>query len=82
LEPVGDAIAEDETISENLCLKMKSALGRIHNAGYIHGDIARRNFCKKKIGKRTFVFLVDLEMCRLSQGQFEFDNEMRKVDGL
>jgi tRNA A-37 threonylcarbamoyl transferase component Bud32 len=36
---------------------MKSALARIHSAGYIHGDVARRNFCKKA----HVVFLVDLE---------------------
>ena len=35
---------------------MKSALARIHSVGYVHGDIARRNFCKK-----ANVVLVDLE---------------------
>lgn len=38
-------------------IRMKTALARIHSAGYVHGDIARRKFCKK--GK--VVFLVDLE---------------------
>lgn len=33
---------------------MKSTLSRIHSAGYLHGDVARRNFCK--------VFMVDFQM--------------------
>jgi tRNA A-37 threonylcarbamoyl transferase component Bud32 len=82
LEPVGDAISEDETIDEELRLRMKTALGHIHKAGYIHGDIARRKFCRKKSGEKTKVFLVDLEMCRRAEGPMELQNEMSQVDGL
>jgi tRNA A-37 threonylcarbamoyl transferase component Bud32 len=82
LEPVGEAITEDEVINAKLRLKMKAALGRIHDEGYVHGDISRRNFCKKKSGKKTLVFLVFLEMCRLAQGPFELNNEMSEVDKL
>ncbi|KIM86278.1 hypothetical protein PILCRDRAFT_4784 [Piloderma croceum F 1598] len=48
LEVIGTAIPEE------MGMQMKSALNRIHSAGY---DIARRNFCKR--GKR--IFLADLE---------------------
>lgn len=78
LEPVGDAISEDSVITKALRQKMKSAVNRIHSAGYVHGDIARRNFCEKN-GK---VFLVDLETCRRSSSQAEKDAERRLVDSL
>ncbi|KAF8344476.1 hypothetical protein F5887DRAFT_274893 [Amanita rubescens] len=57
LEDVGTAIPEDRAINTWTRTRMKSALARIHSAGYVHGDIARRNFCKKA----GVVFLVDLE---------------------
>jgi tRNA A-37 threonylcarbamoyl transferase component Bud32 len=57
--------------------KMKSTLSRIHSAGYIHGDIARRNFCKKG----NAVFLVDLET--LARGnRDEMRAELAEIDAL
>jgi len=79
LEPVGNAISEDEQINQRLRTKMKVALQCIHNAGYIHGDIARRNFCRTCRGK---VFLVDLETCRPSGNPSEMQDEMDQVDRL
>ena len=79
LEPVGNAILEDEQINRTLRTKMKTALGCIHRAGFIHGDIARRNFCRRANG---VVFLVDLERCRHSGNQSELDDEMNAVDML
>jgi tRNA A-37 threonylcarbamoyl transferase component Bud32 len=57
LEDVGTAIPEDGPVSARTRRRMRSALARIHQAGYVHGDIARRNFCKRG----NAVFLVDLE---------------------
>jgi len=58
-------------------MKMKSALVRIHSAGYVHGDITRRNFCKKI----NVVFLVDLET--LAPGSTaEMEAELADVDAL
>ena len=79
LEPVGNAISEDERIDQTLRTKMKAALQRIHNAGFIHGDIARRNFCRTGSGD---IFLVDLERCRSSGSPSELGDEMDQVDGL
>ncbi|EDR13530.1 uncharacterized protein LACBIDRAFT_308537 [Laccaria bicolor S238N-H82] len=79
LEDVGEAISENEEISQGLRDKMRAALWRIHDAGYIHGDIARRNFCMKKNGD---VFLVDFETCRLSVDPLELVDEMEQVDML
>ena len=79
LEPVGNAISEDEEIDHALRMRMRAALQRIHNAGFIHGDIARRNFCRKE---NNDVFLVDLESCRSSRNLAELANEMNEVDGL
>ena len=79
LQPVGNAISEDEQIDQTLQTKMKAALQRIHNAGFIHGDIARRNFCRTDSGD---VFLLDLERCRPSGNPSELDDEMDQVDGL
>jgi tRNA A-37 threonylcarbamoyl transferase component Bud32 len=79
LQPVGDAIPEDEQIDQTLRTKMKTALQCIHLAGFVHGDIARRNFCRRANG---VVFLVDLERCRCSRNQSELDDEMNEVDGL
>lgn len=79
LAPVGEAITEDQTINEKLRRKMKATLGHIHDAGYIHGDIARRNFCRKRSG---VVFLVDLDKSQRTRDQAEFDKEMRQVDEL
>jgi len=50
LELVGDAIPEDEKFDQTLRMKMKAALQRIHDAGFVHGDIARRNFCRTEGG--------------------------------
>ncbi|KAF8233400.1 hypothetical protein L208DRAFT_1267056, partial [Tricholoma matsutake] len=75
-EPVSNAISEDEQIDQTLRTNMKAALQRIHNAGYIHGDITRRNFCRTDSGD---VFLVDLERCQPSGDPSELDDE---VDGL
>jgi hypothetical protein len=79
LEPVGDAILEGEKIDQDLRMKMKAALGRIHDAGYVHGDITRRNFTRTQNGN---VFLVDLERCRRAQDQAALDDKMNRVDKL
>lgn len=79
LQPVGDAIPEDEPIDVILRKKMKASLRQIHDARYIHGDIARRNFCMTLSGD---VFLVDLERCRRAANQSELDDEMNEVDML
>ena len=79
LEPVGDAIPEGEEINWSLRKKMKAALQHIHNAGFVHGDIARRNFCRTEWGN---VFLVDLERCQLSGNPSELVAEMNEVDRL
>ena len=79
LEPVGDAIPEGEEINQSLRKKMKAALQRIHNAGFVHGDIARRNFCRTAQGS---IFLVDLERCQLSGNPSELVAEMNEVDRL
>jgi hypothetical protein len=78
LQPVGRAIAENEPISQQLRRKMKKALHCIHNAGYVHGDVARRNFCMTESGH---IFLVDLERCRNTTNEAEFLTEMNIVDG-
>ncbi len=78
LQPVGRAIAENEAISQQLRRKMKKALRCIHDAGYVHGDVARRNFCRTESGH---IFLVDLESCRRTTNEAEFPTEMHIVDG-
>ena len=75
LEPVGHAISEEETIGPTLRTALKGTLQRIHSSGYIHGDIARRNFCRNTSGD---IFLVDLERCRQGRDQTELDNEMNE----
>ena len=77
LESVGNAVSEDEQIDQTLRTKMKAALQRIHNAGFIHGDIARRNFCRTDSGD---IFLVDLERCQPSGNPSELGDEMDQVD--
>ena len=79
LEHVGNAISEHEQINERLRTKMKAALQCIHNAGFIHGDIARRNFCRTDRGD---IFLVDLERCQRYRNQSELGSEMVQVDEL
>jgi Lipopolysaccharide core biosynthesis protein (WaaY) len=79
LEPVGDAIPKDEEINKTLRTKMKAALQQIHDAGFVHGDITRDNFCKTDTGE---VFLVDLESCRAAENPSELEDEMNEVDGL
>ena len=79
LQPVGESIAENEIIDEPLREKMRKALCCIHNAGYVHGDVARRNFCRTRSGH---IFLVDLEYCRHNVNQAVFCTEMDIVNGL
>ncbi|KAF8346717.1 hypothetical protein F5887DRAFT_1180532 [Amanita rubescens] len=57
LEDVGTAIPEVGPINPQTRERMISTLARVHLAGYVHGDIARRNFCQKGHA----IFLVDLE---------------------
>ena len=78
LQPVGWAIAENEAINQQLRRRMKKALCCIHNAGYVHGDVARCNFCRTESGH---IFLVDLERCWRTTNQAEFLTEMNIVDG-
>jgi hypothetical protein len=51
LQPVGEPIAETETIDQKLHKKMRKAL---------HCDVACHNFCKTEGG---CIFMVDLENC-------------------
>ena len=77
LEDVGTAIPEGQQIGVRMRTKMKAALSRIHLAGYVHGDIARRNFCTKG----NAVFLVDLETLGLGT-RVEKRNEVAAIDAL
>lgn len=77
LENVGKAIS-DKPISSSLRRKMKAAIKHLHNAGYIHGDIERRNFYIKE-GQ---VFIIDLEYCQKTQDQTRMRDEMASVDAL
>ncbi|KAF8347604.1 hypothetical protein F5887DRAFT_1072595 [Amanita rubescens] len=77
LEDVGTAIPEDGEIDTQTRALMRSALARIHSAGYVHGDIARRNFCKKG----GVVYLVDLET--LAAGNLEqMNDELAQINKL
>lgn len=77
LEDVGTPIPEDGPIDTQTRAKMKSTLAHIHSAGYVHGDIARRNFCTKGNG----VFLVDLETLAAGSPE-EMEAELAEVDAL
>jgi hypothetical protein len=75
LQPVGEAIPDNEVINQQLRARMRASLQRIHDAGYVHGDIARRNFCRRG----NNIFLVDLERCRPIEADAAA-NEMNEVD--
>jgi hypothetical protein len=79
LQPVGIALSDQDKISRSTLKKMKSALQSLHDAGFLHGDITRSNFCQSKNGD---VFLVDLMHCRRSADQAEMADEMAQVDAL
>jgi hypothetical protein len=80
LEDVGTAIPEDGEIDTRTRALMKSALARIHSKGYVHGDIARRNFCKKS-DRSNVVFVVDSESLRRGS-PVEMDAELDEIDQL
>lgn len=77
LEHVRELIG-DGPISSLQCCMMKASFSQIHQAGYIHGDIACRNFCVK--GQKVFV--VDLESCIETWDQDLMDAEMVAIDAL
>ncbi|KAF8333725.1 hypothetical protein F5887DRAFT_1259819 [Amanita rubescens] len=77
LEDVGTAIPGDGPINTRTKRRMRSALGRIHSAGYVHGDIARRNFCQK--GRA--IFLVDLETLAAGSPE-QMAAELAQIDAL
>jgi len=77
LQDVGNAIPEHDQIDAQTRGKMRHALSLIHRAGYVHGDIARRNFCKKG----NNVFLVDLETLAMGTS-VDMQAEMAAVDAL
>jgi tRNA A-37 threonylcarbamoyl transferase component Bud32 len=58
---------------------MKEALGRIHKAGYVHGDISLGSFCERDDG---MVFVVDLENCRACVNKSEINAETLLIDCL
>jgi hypothetical protein len=66
LEPGGDAIPEGEIIDQGLRTKMRTALRCIHNAGFVHGDIARRNFCRTESGNVFWWILRSVNVLRTS----------------
>ena len=76
LEPVGEAVSEHLKITPELRNLMKSTLGQIHSAGYIHGNVTRRNFCIK----HNKVFMVDLELSRPCNNEVEKLAEKDLVD--
>ena len=76
LEPVGEAVSEDERITPALRNLMKSILGQIHSAGYTHGKVTRCNFCIKHNG----VFMADFELSRLCNNEAEKLAEKQLVD--
>lgn len=76
LQPVGESI-QSHQLTPPLRQKMKAALGKIHKAGYVHGDISLCNFCEREDGK---VFIVDLEKCRRSTNKSEMDAEKTLID--
>jgi len=57
LEDGGTAIPAERPIDATTRRRTRSALARIHEDGYVHGNTERRNFCKTG----TTVFLADLE---------------------
>jgi len=77
LEEVGTVILEDGAIDTQTRALMRSALARIHSAGYVHGDIARRNFCKKG----GVVFLVDLETLTVGNPE-QMNDELAQINEL
>ena len=77
LEDVRSAIPEDGDIDTPTRALMNSALARIHSKGYVHGDIARRNFCKKA----DVIFVVDLESLRRGS-PVEMGEELYEIDRL
>ena len=76
LEDVGTAIPEVGPIDTQTRKKMRSALTQIHLAGYVHGDIARRNFCKANA-----VFLVDFETLAVGS-RAQMEAELADLDAL
>ena len=79
LQPIGIALSDQDKITGKTLKKMRSALQSLHDAGFLHGDIIRSNFCQSKNGD---VFLVDLMHCRPSADQAEMADEMAQVDAL
>ena len=74
LGDVATAFPEIDTRTRAL---MKFALARIHSAGYVHGDIARRNFCRKG----GVVFLVDLETLAAGNPE-QMNDELAQINKL
>ena len=72
LQLVGEPI-QSRQLTPPLCQKMKAALGHIHKAGYVHGDISLCNFCEREDG---MVFIVDLEKCRRSTNKSEMQRRL------
>jgi len=76
LEDVGSMIPEAEPIDARIRRKMRSALIRIHAEGYVHGDIERRNFCR-----RVERLKLDLEQLRPGT-PIEMQAELARIDTL
>jgi tRNA A-37 threonylcarbamoyl transferase component Bud32 len=54
---VGDLYLKGAVIPQEVKTSMILALEQIHSAGFLHGDIARHNFCVKD----GVVYILDLE---------------------
>ncbi|KAF8907358.1 hypothetical protein CPB84DRAFT_1769014 [Gymnopilus junonius] len=65
LPPAGRAIDENGCIDQELRNEMRLILQSIHDAGYVHGDIARCNFCRTESGGILLVNLGGVDVLKI-----------------
>ncbi|GBG26718.1 Hypothetical Protein FCC1311_029392 [Hondaea fermentalgiana] len=58
----------------------RESLKKLHSSGYLHGDVALRNFVAPESSDR--VFIIDLETSRLSSEEADFEKELDAFESL
>src|SRR5262249_58196582 len=81
-EVLGDVIAEQPISvarAVDLMEQVLRALGAVHAAGVIHGDVKSDNFLVETVAGRDRVTLIDFGLARLADAPHEIDVEEGEV---
>ena len=76
LDRVGDVFTQEQL--KTLKRKARESLAKLHERGYLHGDVAARNIVYDS--KRDSVKLIDLGLSSKAGSSSDYQDELRQID--